>query len=328
MKIVVQKPGFGRGGFSFVELMVIVLILGLLALLVFPAMASARRKARSAKCVNHLRQLYVAYDAWNADKETKRPPFGHGWPGMWVKYLDGNTDVLVCPEDPEPVRTAAELAFDVSYTDVRGFQPRGGYYYTRGLWDAGWKNNWYGNALFRQSNVVGNAYRLWFHEVVGSTQYGSGGRFVDVLEMSVVEQDDVALFTSLGPTSYSSWRERTNVNYHVYDSSGRLLAADFRTQVGLTITGRMVRTSYGLNPFVFPAPGEDRILLLDYYKVEARTNDPWASWPSNPEPSLLRHRGRCNVLYANGTVEALNWTEFSPANRSQLTNYWLPQYMR
>ena len=47
---------FGAMGFTLVELLVVVAVLGLLAGLVFPAVSGALKKAREARCASNLKQ--------------------------------------------------------------------------------------------------------------------------------------------------------------------------------------------------------------------------------------------------------------------------------
>jgi prepilin-type N-terminal cleavage/methylation domain-containing protein len=49
-----------REGFTLIELLVVVLIIGVLAALLFPALAAAREAARSSVCKNNLRQFGIA----------------------------------------------------------------------------------------------------------------------------------------------------------------------------------------------------------------------------------------------------------------------------
>ena len=64
----------GRSGFTLVELLVVVAIIGLLVALLLPAVQSARESARRTACANNLRQLAVALA--NHESATGRYPVG------------------------------------------------------------------------------------------------------------------------------------------------------------------------------------------------------------------------------------------------------------
>ncbi len=54
-------------GFTLIELMVVIAIIGILAAILLPALARAQGKARSMQCVNNLRQLYLANTMYAAE---------------------------------------------------------------------------------------------------------------------------------------------------------------------------------------------------------------------------------------------------------------------
>jgi prepilin-type N-terminal cleavage/methylation domain-containing protein len=53
-----------KNGFTLVEIMIVVLIIGLLAAIAVPGFARARDDARSKTCVNNLRLIEAAKDQW------------------------------------------------------------------------------------------------------------------------------------------------------------------------------------------------------------------------------------------------------------------------
>src|SRR5881397_2002138 len=69
--------GGSTRGFTLIELLVVIAIIAILAGLLFPALASARRRALGIVCINNQRQLLIA----------------------WRLYADNNNDVLV-PNNP------------------------------------------------------------------------------------------------------------------------------------------------------------------------------------------------------------------------------------
>jgi prepilin-type N-terminal cleavage/methylation domain-containing protein/prepilin-type processing-associated H-X9-DG protein len=63
-----------RAAFTLVELLVVIAIIGVLVALLLPAVQAARESARRATCVNHLRQLAVAMQTFEAS--ARRLPIG------------------------------------------------------------------------------------------------------------------------------------------------------------------------------------------------------------------------------------------------------------
>lgn len=62
-------------GFTLLELLVVVAIIAILSALIFPALASAKARARSAACKNNLKQVGIALASYVAES--------HRYPPMW-----------------------------------------------------------------------------------------------------------------------------------------------------------------------------------------------------------------------------------------------------
>lgn len=143
------------GGFTLVELLVVVAIIAVLASLVLPALSSAKSQGRRAVCLSNLRQLGIAIHLY-ADDNRGRIPFGPVAPPftspasfypstgaptsllslrdgapvglglMLSNALAGEPRVVFCPASDQRVDAQAELA------KVGRTQAQASYYYRHG----------------------------------------------------------------------------------------------------------------------------------------------------------------------------------------------------
>lgn len=63
-----------NGGFTLIELLVVIAIIAILAAILFPVFTSARERARSARCLNNLKQLGLAFIQYADDHQGNPPP--------------------------------------------------------------------------------------------------------------------------------------------------------------------------------------------------------------------------------------------------------------
>ena len=86
----------GRGGFTFVELVVVWAIIAVLIAILFPVFARAREKARQATCVSNLRNISAALRIYGAENYGHLPPTDNDVTTLYPKYL-AESGVYKCP---------------------------------------------------------------------------------------------------------------------------------------------------------------------------------------------------------------------------------------
>jgi prepilin-type N-terminal cleavage/methylation domain-containing protein len=85
----------GRRGFTLLEMLAVVGIIGLLVGLLIPVVGKAAAKARQTKCKSNLRQFAVALNVYRSENRGHNP----GWlSNLYPDYID-TRDLYVCPTD-------------------------------------------------------------------------------------------------------------------------------------------------------------------------------------------------------------------------------------
>lgn len=105
----------GKRAFTLIELMVVIILIGLFAALILPALAKARQVAHRAQCINNLRQHGIAWYLYIDEHGDCFPKAGDpNAGGAWIRTFGGKlTDYVSYPGDSVGAR-ALNRYLDIS----------------------------------------------------------------------------------------------------------------------------------------------------------------------------------------------------------------------
>lgn len=120
---IARQRHFEKPGFTLVEMLVIIAIIAILAALLFPALASAKRKANETTCLNNIRQLTLIGFVYANENGSpilyNNPRYPDGcWMGSTADFMK-DKKLFVCPtaplHDPPPDGGNREGAADAAW---------------------------------------------------------------------------------------------------------------------------------------------------------------------------------------------------------------------
>jgi prepilin-type N-terminal cleavage/methylation domain-containing protein/prepilin-type processing-associated H-X9-DG protein len=217
-----------RTAFTLVELLVVIAIIAILAALLLPALSLAKEQARNVKCLNHLKQLHLAWHMYGDEHgrvprnwdQGGGPPKQANWvggvmlyetPGQFAPLSDStNTMLLVDSQRTQlaPYLTVAEV---FKCPSDRSYALREGAPHPR-------VRSYSMNEYVGESSRIGDRRRLYYYRPTDFVRPGPSETFIFLDEHEDSINDGFFLIGSI---------ETRNVGWNDVPASRHRRAANF-----------------------------------------------------------------------------------------------------
>jgi len=324
----------GKGAFTLVELLVVIVILGLLMALLVPSLRGVWSRYNMTRCQTNLFHIYQAFRLRATDEELDSNKVAFqvtAWPGVFLPYLENDVSQFKCPETEGSLTIIPE--------------PNLHFYYPGKPWT---------------TNLAEGPYVL----KLSQTQYDNLKSQGYIVERKTVPQElRVTYVPDSNPNLFwycsEDWHEPATdydfedirvkvvndgkgkvtmeffkgVGYaaQLCDEGGKILVENVTTGATYPYEAN-AEASYGMNMYARGVGGAGgKILVMDYLLLVASPeNDHWndtffdPSTPPSGVPRFARHFGQANVLFSDGSVRPERPEDIDPFTETLRMKWWKP----